>query len=101
MHNTPWYLHGPLAFTPVNILADFNAFFDLADRRPGLLPAWWVASAAWKRVVEVGGKGPGGLCNLQSSVEPKFVVRRYGDEGMVGRLRRLAGRIYGGGVMDR
>jgi hypothetical protein len=94
-------LHSPLAFAPVDVLADLNAFLDLVERRPGLLLTWWVVSAARKRVIETGSKRPASWCNLESSVELGFVVRRHGDERTVGRLRRLVGRIYGGGIVDR
>jgi splicing suppressor protein 51 len=98
-------LHSPVDVAKPNVPADFNAFLDLAEKRDGLLPAWWLAAgkenrdAVRKRVIEQGSKGPGSWSNLESSVEPEYVMKRYGDEAMVGRLRRLAAKVYGSEIV--
>jgi hypothetical protein len=96
-------LQSPHAIEKSDIVKDFRAFSDLAEQRACMLPKSWIADWQTNRnkVITMGSKEPHSWFSLESTVEPKYVVQRNGDQSMVGRLRRSAVWVYDDEVEDR
>jgi mitochondrial splicing suppressor protein 51 len=73
----------------------FEEFLDLAEKRKGLLPAWWSRA---KRA-ECERSATRGWSDISCAVEKSDIVEHYRDPMMPMKLRVLGEKVYGKGFM--
>lgn len=80
-----------------NPLPHFGQYLDLAESRPDVLPRWWSKEkrAACERVAVDASR----WSDLNCAVEKPDIQEHYKDNMMPMKLRILAEKIYGKGVM--
>lgn len=77
-------------------LNDFRGFLNEAEKRNGLLPAWW--SKAKRKACEKLAVKRGQWAYIGAPVEKSDVVEHYMDPLMPMKLRMLGEQIEGNGV---
>ena len=80
-----------------NPLRHFRRYLDLAEAQPGVLPKWWSKEkrAACERLAVDSSR----WSDLNCAVEKHDIQEHYKDNVMPMKLRILAEKIYGKGVM--
>jgi mitochondrial splicing suppressor protein 51 len=75
----------------------FREFLDLAEKRKGILPAWW--SAEKRKKCERMAVDAEGWNDINCAVEKSDIMEHYGNNMMPMTLRVLGEKIYGKGFM--
>lgn len=73
-------------------LPDFRRFINLAEKRPGILPAWW--SVDKRRACMRKAVLDSSWSDINCAVEKHDIVEHYKDNMMPMKLRLLAEKIY-------
>ena len=80
-----------------NPLPHFRKYLDLAESRQGVLPKWW--SKEKREACEKLALDSSQWSDLNCAVEKSDIQEHYKDNMMPMKLRILAEKIYGKGVM--
>ncbi|KAM6501526.1 hypothetical protein JOM56_001503 [Amanita muscaria] len=81
-----------------NPFPDFRSFLDLAESRQGVMPKWW--NKEKRRICERRAVDEDGWSCIAFAVEKHDIQEHYNDHMMPMKLRMLAEKVYGFGVMD-
>ena len=80
-----------------NPLPHFRRYLDRAEALPDVLPKWW--SKEKRAACEKLAVDPSSWSDLNCAVEKHDILEHYKDDAMPMKLRILAEKIYGKGVL--